>query len=119
MSGLSTTMAASALRMLTRLGEPVSFSQTVVGTYDPDTESTGAGTTTVYTGYAAPINYDNTEIDGTLVERGDLRLIVNKTSAQPRVEDTVTFRSEDYRIIDVRYISVSGVNVAYEIQIRA
>lgn len=125
MSTFSDEMAAVGLELLTEFGEAVSFSRAGAGTYNTSTGAiTGAGADTAYTGYAVPVDYDNSEISGQLtgrgelINRGDVKLFVNATTTVPLPADKVTLDSVEYRVMDVRKYAINSENVLYELQIR-
>lgn len=118
MSAFSDRMAATALRLLTNYGEAVSFSRVTEGTYSPSTATTGASSTTSYSGFAVPVDYDTTELIDSVIEQGDIKLYVNATSSVPEVGDQATLDSVAYRVMDVRKYTINSENVMYELQVR-
>ena len=118
MSAFSDRMAATALRLLTQYGEAVSFSRVSEGAYNASTGSTAAGSTTNFSGYGLPVDYDNAEMAETFIQKGDIKLYVNAVSTVPAPGDAVTVDSVAYRVINVRKYSISSENVLYELQIR-
>ena len=118
MSTFSDEMDALALELLTEFGQSVSFVRTTEGTYNPATGATGTATTTTFSGYGAPVDYDNKEIDNDIIKQGDSKLYVNAISTAPLPGDVVTLSSVDYRVMIVRKYPINGTNVLYELQIR-
>lgn len=104
-------------------GLACTITKQTAGTYDP---ATGAATITTSTqsAYGALFDYENKNIDGTLVKKGDRRLLLSALNTAgaaltaPSVNDTVTANSVTYTIIAIRPIAPSGVAVAYDCQIR-
>lgn len=115
---LLTSMQAVANKLLTDKGESVTFSRESAGTFDPVTGTTTGSTTSTFSGYCHPSPYALQEIDGTLVQQGDIRLMVESMTSTPQPGDTVTFRSEAYRVMSNRPISVQGGDAAYYCQLR-
>jgi hypothetical protein len=97
---------STAQRLLTKYGATAVLTRTVSGDYDPDTGTTGADTVTTYTGVAFREQYSLREIDGTLVKRGDVRLIIGPKQADGTVmpvpattTDTVLFDGTTYLVV--------------------
>jgi len=118
MGAFSTGMASTALSLLTKFGETVSFTNAVQGTYSPTTGTTGASTDTVFTGYGFPTGFSAVELAQEEVLVKDVKLIVNKTSQRPAVDDTVTFSSVTYRVLDVQEVKAQGADIIYILQVR-
>ena len=93
---------------LTRAGAP---------SYDPATGlvANAAGSTIVVRGVF--ISYTDASIDGTLVQRGDRRLLISaaNSAGAPEVNDTV----EGLKILDVQTIAPNGIAIAWTCQVRA
>lgn len=118
MSAFSDQMSELALGLLTEFGEAVSFTNTTEGAYNPSTGSTASGSDVVFAGFGSPQDYDASEIDGTTIQQGDVRLYVNATSQAPETGDAVTLDSRVYRVLQVRRYALNSENVLYELQIR-
>ena len=116
---IHTRAAATALRLLAKYGQAVTLTHSAPGTYDPDTGSV-ANTLTTQAGVAAELDYTEREIDGTLVQRGDKKLLLASSGVtMPTVDDTVTVRSVVYTIKSVNAVAPGGVDIVYELQGRA
>jgi len=118
MSAFSDEMDAVALELLTEFGEAVSFTRTTEGAYNTATGATAAGSDSVFTGFGTPIDYDDNEIDGTVIQQGDVRLYTNAVSTAPLPGDKVTLDSRVYRVMNTRKYTINSENVLYELQIR-
>lgn len=97
---------ATADRLLAKWGSAMILTRTMPGAYDPATGTVAAATVTTYTGVAFRENYTLRDIDGTLVKRGDVRLLISpKCSdgtdmAQPATDtDTILFDGTTYIVI--------------------
>lgn len=111
-------LAAVASRLLTDKGQSVSFSRRTGGTFNPATGTYSGDTATTFSGYGAAFNYNKTEIDGTIVQSGDLRLILEAVATPPAQGDEATVGGIDYRVMDVRPTSPGGTVTHYELQLR-
>ncbi len=112
--------AATASRLLTRYGETVTVNAPDTGGYNPITGEPGdsePGAT--YTGKGYPGRYQKSEINGTTIQSGDVRLILELLSQRPQVGWTVTVDADTYRIMDVNPIRKTGADVLYICQLRA
>lgn len=118
MANFSTRMATTALRLIVTYGEAITLTRVVEGAYDPATGSTGAPTTTPYSGYGAPTNYNKLEVDGQQVKTSDIRLLVHALSVVPIPGDIVTLNSADYRVMDVDQTRAQGEDIIYTLQLR-
>ena len=109
-------LAAVATRLLTDKGQQVTFSRETSTGFNP---TTGINTTTTstITGYGAAFDYNSSEIDGTIIVKGDIRFLFEAGSA-PQQDDTVTIDSIGYRVMDVKKTAPGGTDVLYEVQLR-
>lgn len=58
------------------------------------------------------------EIDGTLIQRGDVRFTVEATSIVPATSDKVEIDGKPYSVIDVDQVSPGGEALLYKVQVR-
>jgi len=111
-------LADTAARLLADKGQTISFSRQTGATFDPVLGAESGGSLTAFTGNGAAFGYNNAEIDGTVVQRGDVRLIVESTSTVPEQNDECTVDSVVYRVMNVEPISPGGTTVINKIQLR-
>ena len=112
------SLAATALRLLQDKGQSVSLSRETGGTFDPILGSTSGATTTAWTGYGAAFDYKSAQVDGVMVIKGDIRLLLEAVDTTPEMGDRATVDSIDYQVISVKETSPGGVVVMYELQLR-
>lgn len=112
-SGLVTV----AQRLLISKGKLLTFSRETSSAFDPILGHNTVSVST-YTGNGAAFDYNHREIDGEIIQRGDIRLILEATTTAPTINDSVTIDSDVYRVMEVRPISPAGTVVVYEIQLR-
>jgi len=110
-------LASTASRLLTKYGQTVVFTRTTGATFSPSTGAYSGGTTTTVTGVGATFPYNIKEIDGTLVQLGDVRVFFYATSA-PLVGDNCAVDSVNYRVQSVEQLSPGGTVVLYTVQCR-
>lgn len=114
-----TKAAATALRLLTYFGAPVTISRETVGTYDPQQgrapKSTSSWTAKAVRGDA----YTLQEIDGTLIQAGDLRLLVSAEAGRDlQTGDLITVESDVWRVVKPNPMRPATVTVMYVAQLR-
>lgn len=111
-------LAATAAKLLAEKGQTISFSRQTGGSFDPALGAESGASTTTFTGNGAAFGYNNAEIDGTVVQRGDVRLIVESTATVPEQDDECTVDSVVYRVMAVEPISPAGITVINKVQLR-
>ena len=110
----------SAIESLQESGEQVVFSYAVDPIYDNDTgDLISGGTSGTQTAYGYPESYSNTEIDGSNIMRGDIKLICSAGALRPAVGWSCLLDSKNYRVMNCEPIRESGVDVIYYVQLRA
>lgn len=112
--------AQTAARLLAKYGEQVAVTFTNWGEYDPITgAASGTTTETTINAVAYPSNYQTKEIDGTVIQAGDIRLILELIETVPVVGCLVLVDGITYRIMHIKPIRLSGDNIIFICQIRA
>lgn len=112
--------AATAKRLLTRFGQVVTVKRVTPGGYDPATGATTADVTNGYSCAGEVMNYAIRDIDGTLVQRGDVRVLLAPDAAfEPKPGDTVTLADTTVlTVINAQATKPAGSPVRYEVQAR-
>ena len=111
-------MAATASRLLKDKGASVTFTRTVTGSFDPVTGVETPGTPVTIKGSGAAFDYKHTEIDGTIIQRGDIRFLFEPTTIEVAIGDTVPVDSVTYRAMDANPLKPAGTTVLQVIQLR-
>lgn len=111
-------MAVTASNLIADKGQTVTFSYTSGATFDPVLGQDSGGTPTSFTANAVALNYSKMEIDGTVIQRGDVKLIVEQTSTDIAVDMKCTVDSVDYRVMNVEPIDPAGTLVISKVQLR-
>jgi hypothetical protein len=112
------SIADTASRLLAVNGEPVQFSYKSGGSYDPAAGGIIGEVTSFIDGNGYPSGYSNTETNGTAIEAGDIRLICEKLATRPAQGWQCLVDEQDYRVMDVKPIRKSGVDIIYICQLR-
>ena len=110
----------SAIESLQESGEQVVFSYTTTPVYDDDSgDLISGGTSGTQTAYGYPESYSNTEIDGSNIMRGDIKLICSAGALRPAVGWSCLLDSKTYRVMNCNAFRKSGIDVIYYVQLRA
>jgi hypothetical protein len=110
-------LAAVATRLLTDKGQLLTFTRETSTAFD-HTVGENTVTTSTFTGYGAAFDYNRNEIDGVIIAKGDIRLILNATDTAPSVSDTTVIDGDTYRVMSIKKTAPAGTVVAYELQLR-
>jgi hypothetical protein len=114
------SQAQTASRLLAKYGEAVSIIFPVYGATDPITGAViGTDTSTTINGKGYPAAYHKNDIDGTVIQAGDIRLILELIATRPDVGCLSTIDGTTYRIMDVQPIRLTGEDVIYICQLRS
>lgn len=112
-------MASTAHAMLVEFGAPAILTRSVPGAYDPTTGAPGAATVTSYTGTGAVFEYQQKDIDGTLIQYGDQRAYLSTVGIiNPQTGDTLTFNGVAFQVIASRPLQPALVSVLFDCQLR-
>lgn len=120
---------ATATRMLAPRskggkGAELILSRKVTGPYDPATGKPSV-IITQYSGSGFRDTFELKSIDGTLIRRGDVKLLVSPVQLtgedmpRPMETDTVIFDGTTYTVVGVEPWNYAGVSVGFEVQARA
>ena len=110
--------AATAKRLLSKFGQPMTFSLPdrteggapgVPGTVKPGRSITGRGVI---------LSFDNSEIDGTVIQTGDARVLLEATAEPPETGMKATINSETWRVEAFEPLAPAGVVVMYTVHVR-
>ena len=120
--------AQTAASLLAKYGEPVTVTFTEGVVYNPITgEANGVAVTNAVNAVGYPARYHAKEvqnnvdkrIEGSVIQAGDIRLILELIDPAPVLGCLVTLGSTTYRIMDVQTITLSGSSIIFICQIRA
>lgn len=115
--------AARADQSLRRKGGIVVLRQVVTGAYDPDLGAAPT-ITTDYEGAGVKINYEAENIDGTLIQAGDQKLLLSPLQRNgvpmptPTTADLVLFGGASYTVKAVGTTAPVDVAVLHTLQLR-
>lgn len=97
---------------LTRPGTPGGYNP-ATGKYEPGTDPT------TFTAFGVKIGYEQSDIDGTLVQRGDQKLYVPALGfIRPATNEQLEVGSETVTVVSVEVLAPGDTDILYTIQIR-
>jgi len=94
----------------------------IIGEYDPDAPPVPSELVVNGSGFRE--EYDNQYIDGTLIVRGDVKLLVSPVQLTgedmptPQNNDRITFDGTVYTVISASPWNFAGLAVGFELQVR-
>lgn len=112
--------AATAKRLLTKFGAPAVLSRDGGdGAYNPATGQVEGGGTQTLECTAAVLAYRAQDIDGTLIQAGDSRVLIAPDIATvPETGDVVNVAGRTLTVVRVATTAPAGPVVLYEVQAR-
>ena len=113
-----TSLASTASQLLTSFGADAVISRTSGASFNAATGTYSGGSASSFTSKAVRFDYQAREIDGELIQRGDVRLVVETANGEPLIDDNCLFDSISYRVMAVETLSPSGTDLYYELQLR-
>lgn len=116
-SALYPALKATASGLLSDKGQPMTLTVRTSGAYDPAT-GTAAVTATTETVSGAVFDYAAKDIDGTLIKRGDKRVILEASTLIPTSTCTLTIGGVVHNIVEAVPVNPGGVVVIYKVQAR-
>lgn len=116
----ATNILATTQRLIRAYGQNISFDRVSEGAFVPSTGAVGAGTSSSYTAYGAPMSYKSSEIDNELIMQNDMQVWceVNAAASVPAVGDVATISTVAYRVINVEKYVAQGSTLVYKLQVR-
>jgi hypothetical protein len=111
-------MAATARKLLISRGQPIVFTRTAA-TFDPATGTNSSPVVTQLTGCGVALDYRLDEIDGTAIQMGDVKVLLEPVAGAPAIGDTATINGRAMRVMNVSPLQPAGEVVLYELQLRS
>ncbi len=110
-------LAETAKQLLTDNGRTLTFTRDTSTGFNPAT-GVNSITTTNFTGIGAGFDYRRSEIDGEVIQAGDVRIVLEDATTKPLIGDRVLYNGSDYRVMNVDEVSPAGIVVIYKLQVR-
>jgi len=117
---LDAEMRDLAVELTEEFGKPITITRETGSSYDPSTGTTSPTYTDYSANSAPPSSFEYRNIDGSLIQTGDLVIGVpaKGLNIEPSTADTVKLDGTVYQVVQVRP-QWSGEKVAlYEMQLR-
>lgn len=112
-------VAAIAHDVLSEFGAPAILTRIGVAVYDPATGVATPPAPLVYTGTGAKFDYEQKDIDGTLIRQGDQRVYLSTVGiVQPQTGDTLTIAGDVFHVVASRPLQPALVAVLHDVQVR-
>lgn len=111
------SMTATATRLLTGNGQPVTLRRTVGATYDPVTGTYSGGSTQDLPMVGAFVQISSQYKLANNVQDGD-RLMWVDASQAPMVGDSIVVGADVFKIVSVDAANPAGTPLAYKLQVR-
>lgn len=113
-----TEIAETADELLAEFGQAVVLSRKAAGSYNPATGAQ-AVTTTTQTGVGVLLDHESRDIDGTMIQRDDQRLLLSSDLVTtPVVDDLVAVGGTSYTIKSIKVLAPAGLVVMYDCNVR-
>lgn len=110
-------LQATAGRLMGTYGRSVTLKRVTPGAFNPTTGTFAAGTTANHPFSAVITDFETAEIDGTLIQVGDKKLI-GQPPIEPVVGDTLEDGSKTYRVERLLETKPGPVSLIYELHLR-
>lgn len=92
------------------------------GTYNPETGEFEGGTepsAKTYTASGVKIGYEQSDVDGTLIQRGDQQLYVPALGfVRPTTNEQIEVGGATYTVVNVEVVAPGDTDILYIIQVR-
>jgi hypothetical protein len=115
--------AATALRLITQFGQPVTISKTEPGEYDPETGGDSPGATIEQTAQGILLDFTGQEFqNNSLIKQGDKKLKIAAQGLEwvPDLLNKVIIQGRTWSIVPpLKEVNPAGTPILYELQVRA
>lgn len=108
-----------------KFGSYVYVTVTTRGAYNSTTDSYATGSVATYTEYIVVTDFQQKDIDGTLIKPGDKKLLMSAINDLPRLDQLdetqeykITHGGKDLEAVRLSALVPGGTVVMYEVQVR-
>lgn len=123
MSAFYDRTAATALRLITQFGQPVTIRATNVGEYDPETGSAPPDSTKEQTAQGILLEFTGQEFqNNSLIKQGDKKLKIAAQGLEwvPDLLNKVIIQGRTWSIVPpLKEFNPAGTPILYELQVRS
>lgn len=112
-------MAATASELLAEFGQDMTLVRGLTGTYAPATGTATVSGSNSY-GKGVALDYDQRDIDGTVIRQGDQRVYLSiEVGATPQTGDALLIGGKTWKVMTSKTLAPAGVAVIHDVQCRA
>jgi len=109
------SLATTGASLISKFGRDVTLKHVTEGSYDFSTGGVSGDSVTSETVKAVFTNYNDGQIDGSIVQRGDrLVLVSNDVTSEPKTNDIIG----GFKIVGVETIQPANDVLLYKLQVR-
>lgn len=123
MSAFYDRTAATALRLITQFGQPVTIRATTVGDYDPESGSAPPDSTKEQTAQGILLDFTGQEFqNNSLIKQGDKKLKIAAQGLEwvPDLLNKVIIHGRTWSIVPpLKEVNPAGTPILYELQVRS
>ncbi|WP_323150705.1 hypothetical protein [Pseudomonas glycinae] len=123
MSAFYDRTAATALRLITQFGQPVTIRATTVGEYDPEAGSAPLDSTKEQTAQGILLDFTGQEFqNNSLIKQGDKKLKIAAQGLEwvPDLLNKVIIQGRTWSIVPpLNEVNPAGTPILYELQVRS
>ena len=113
------SLKKTASKLISNFGADSVVASQGGSSYDPASGSMSGGTSASFTAKSVRAQFTNAEKALSTVQDSDIKMLLESGKGIPAIDNTLTFDSVSYRIMDVTTISPSGTDVYYELHLRS
>ncbi len=107
----------TASRLLKKFGKSITVQVPTGKVSNPATMSNDV-TYTESTGYGVTLGFKNSEVDGTLILKSDIKLIIENIDLEPIRGSLVSVKGNEYRVQSVMPLNPADINLIYTCVLR-
>lgn len=108
-----------AKKSLKQYGVEITFTQTSEASIDLTLGQRVGASVLTFTGFGVKSTYSKSEIDGSLIQAGDVKLLLETMDEIPKVGDEAAVNgSGSFRVMSIDLISPAEETIVYELQLR-
>lgn len=113
------SLGADAAGLIEEFGAAAVLKRSVAGDYDPRFGDVDDNGLQVFNTVAVRVEYELSDVDGTQIRAGDVKLLVTPDLATtPQSGDTIEFAGDTYTVVVSTPLSPAGVVVLHQVQAR-
>lgn len=113
------SLANDATELLRDFGTVCTLEQKTNGIFNPSTNTMTGEIVKQVELQCVRLNYKNTQVDGTVIQRGDAKLLMESNGvASPEVDDNVVLDDGIWQVQNVKVLKPALTAVLFELQLR-